>query len=34
MPQAAKSALMHLYEGNPNNLTKKKFIDEKITKKS
>lgn len=34
MPQAAKSAMMHLYEGNPNNLTKKKFINVKRMKKN
>ena len=29
MPQAAKSAMMHLYEGNPNNLTKKEIYKRK-----
>lgn len=29
MSQAAKSALMHLYEGNPNNLTKKEIYRRK-----
>ncbi|EFK79361.1 phage terminase, small subunit, P27 family [Ligilactobacillus salivarius ACS-116-V-Col5a] len=29
MPQVAKSAMMHLYEGNPNNLTKKEIYKRK-----